>query len=332
MDKKKLDKIKKACDDYSSFFEDCLDHELIRICTEYELDNAFITSFKKYNVSKENYPEQWFNINIMQYTAGKIFTKNGQFNKYFKKSYLSNLNLEEKNKLTFFKNNPWIYSLCSIKKKLNNNLFIMYDYSRNREFILQSQGVSELERKGAILYLLLLYFNGECYQTCSTIHYYKGLQPYDFEYFSQLLSPSYERGDDYTYIIEKNQVAFYLLDNCANVPFIKTGKDEIVLCGSIWECDLIDTEDYKDECSVTEKKDILYYSLKKYDTPPHFARFFYNKKRSEMYIYAHTLTGYKKVIDLLSNNFDLDYEPDYYCNLQIATVAENIMKKHFPPQ
>lgn len=101
MTKDELNKIKSACDDFSNFFRNCLDHEMMKICREYELDKSFLMILKKYKSSKREIQEEWVNYNIMQFATTKVFTQNGNFDKFFKNSYLNTLKPEEKEKLFF---------------------------------------------------------------------------------------------------------------------------------------------------------------------------------------------------------------------------------------
>ena len=300
---------------------------MMKICREYELDKSFLIILKKYKSIKREIREEWVNYNIMQYATTKVFTQNGNFDKFFKNSYLSILKPEEKEKLLFFKENKWFYSVFEIKERLEENLFLISDIAKKKTMLLESNSVAELDRRGARFFMALLYYNKECYQTSGIIHYYKGFIPEDFEYFSKMMEPSYENNNDFSGIIERHPVPFYMLDYCSDVPLAISGKDQIGMFGSIWEIDPIESKDFKDECDILEKDDVICFQIKNWYVPPSFTQFFYYKRKREIYVTSCTLKGYKKAIDVLNKFFDLDYEPEYSCSMNMMLMTKEILRK-----
>ncbi len=267
----------------------------------------------------------------MQFAATRVFTKYGSFEKYIKGYMVNHLNDDDRQKLLFLKNNKWFYSVFEIREKLDNNFFKIFDFAKNTILLLQSEGVAELNKSGAKLFMTLLYNNSACYQTFGLIHFYKGLTGNDFKYFSKLLSSEYDNNNDYSDIIEKNPVPFYLLYLCANVPMVMSKGEEMGMYGSIYITDIIEKKDFEKECIIEERDNISLFKIKKLDTHPHFSKFYYNKKNNELCVTSLTLSGYEKAIELLNVFFDLDYKPQYSCTLNMRLEARDILNKDFPP-
>lgn len=330
MNKADLKEIDKTCEYFHKIIVDCIDLELHRIIKDYNFDKKFMESLKKNNFQSFNLPEKWFGYNIMQYTAGKVFGKNGRQNKYLGNDYTAKLRDEEKEVLNFFKNDRWFYSVFSIDSSLSNDYHYVINHINNEKLLLKSESVSNLKRKGANLFFSLFFYNGKCYQTYGTIHHYKSILPSDFEYFVKLFHKDYKAGNDYSLIIENNPVLFYLLDISSNIPTIVSRDNEIGMYGSIWECDPIDPNEFVNECIIDKIKNIYQFSIKEWDIPPHFAKFYFNENTSEMFLHASTLKGYKKIIDVLNKVFDLDYEPEWQVSMNAYVSIERITNRIFP--
>lgn len=328
-----IEKCEKICKEYSDLFSKILDPIVHKTIEFHNFSGSFAASLKKYSKVYKNIHEIWAQHAIVQYAMNKIFTKSGNFSKYLKNSFINQLDTNDKNKILFFKNNPWRYSFFTVSEVLENNFFVIYDYATQKEIVLKSKSVSNLLRSGNNLFFVILFNNGECFQTAGAIHAYNGLLPSDFNYFCKLINSDYEIGDDFSEIVEKNIMKFLMLDYYSQIPKIvsTTGDSSVEWFGAIWECDEIEPNDFKDECSITQKGDIFLFRVNNNSSTSYFSKIYYNQKKQELCIVSDAEIGYKNAIDVLSKIYDVDYEPEYHCSVIMLTAGMQILNKNFPP-
>jgi len=245
--KKKInyDKLNSICDDFEGFIP-FLEEEV----TPYYLKKKKVVDSIMHELSY--YPEseepeilkRMFMV-LNQYIYAYVFSNPEEIKKVLKNPYFSKIDRFEKDKINYFVDNPCYYTIFDIKEIYDEDYYLIHDYIKNKDYLLKSDSIINLIRIDAVIFIQLVFFNGECLQTIGPYYYSKSFIPDDFFYLFSLLDDNYEKGNEITNVIINNFVYYklFLIQDVPKMKFLKleetpkkilvlnlfTGNDKIIL-------------------------------------------------------------------------------------------------------
>lgn len=228
MDKKKLQKIINACDNYSDNFT-----EIETIVMEYGPKNSKQGKIVKELVSLEHnpenpYPKGWFLLQATTYLMSRIFTRPTVIGKFLKK-YSGRLTHEAIDMLHYWQEVPYIWSVFTIIEEQAENLFLVMDMLTLDELLIYSPGLKDMQRRPESrkkAYLSILFHNTQCWQSTGIIHYYS-LSSDDFEFFCKGIDEKIYDTAGLAGVIDNNFIDFFELDSLSNLPKIMHGNESV---------------------------------------------------------------------------------------------------------
>jgi len=288
--------------------------------------NSFMR--KKRSLSGE-LPERWHNMSSSQAAAGKVFCYPARLRKFLHGSR-DLLNAEQKQLLQEYIEEPWTYCAGFLKEALENDFYVLVDTENGEEMLLYSPAIQNLYRSGARMYLMLLFFNGQCWQTFGPIHYYRGFQPYDFHYFAKQLSPQLYQANGLSATIANNPAAFMLLDVGTENPPFAHGDSILQICAHELSVQSFDPQRYRKHFEIEAKDDVLRCTLTGADNPLKNAAVFFDGGRKKLTVRATRIDLYHRIRDILLRDFPLPEEPYWLASMNMYVVTSKILGKEIP--
>lgn len=291
--------------------------------------SAYNRLLRKKSALVEKFPERWLGMTASQVAAGQVFTHPKRTRKYLH-NFRDELRPEEVALLQYFIQEPWFYSVLILEDILEMDFFTVVDVENRDRYLLYSQSVREVSRTGARLYLTLLFYNGECYQTFGPLHYYRGFQPYDFEYFAKLLSPLFYLENGLSATIANNPTPFLLLDVSTETPPV-AHKDKLVqICSQEFPLADFDAQRYSKDFEIESKHAVVRCKLKGEDNPFRSAAAFYDGTKKKLFVRATQLDLYRKIRDILAENIPLPEDPYWFASMNMKMTANEVLDKDIP--
>ena len=109
------------------------------------------------------------------------------------------------------------------------NFYTMHDVFTGESFLLYSKGVTQiLKEKPVILWLNLVGFNGQCWQSFGPIYAYQSFDPDDIFFFATELNTAIESEEDLLKDVERNPVPNMMLFIHLQLPLTAHKKDDLV--------------------------------------------------------------------------------------------------------
>ena len=290
---------------------------------------SFNRLMRKKRKSAEKLPESWHEMAVSQVAAGQVFLHPRRTRKFLR-NYRDELGPEERSLLQHFIREPWFYAVLALEDTLEMGFFTVVDAETRDKLLLYSPAVQDISRTGAKLYLTLLFHNGECYQTFGPLHYHRGFQAYDFEYFAKQLSPLFYVENGLSATIANNPAAFLLLDTWTEFPHF-VFRDEIVqICSDEISLDDFDPQKYSKDFDIDTKQEIVQCRLKGHDSPLRTAAVYYDRSKKKLFVQATSLELYRKIHSVLAEDFVLSEEPHWLASFNMNLAARQILDKEMP--
>jgi hypothetical protein len=268
--------------------------------------------------------EDWHILTSNQFAAGKIFGSPTRLTKFLKQNRQF-LTPEEKDIIRFFVDNPWFYSLFSVEKVIEKNFLRIYDYCKNRSFLLFSPGVFRMHREGKKIFLCLLLNSGECYQTYGLINYFQGFNVRDIRCFAGFTSFHFKNTGDLSLAISYNPVPFFLLYRYAEIPVVVHNNEPVIFCGHSLKVDDFQPENYSTVFNIKEKNGIFKCTTGKNKSSFNFANVYYDSKKRILMLHASGLERYRFLVNKLSKSYDIPDEPSWHVSALMSAALKDIL-------
>ena len=290
---------------------------------------AYNSYMRKKRLLTDKLPEDWHDMTASQVAAGQIFLYPNRIRKFLH-NHRDMLRAEEAALLQHFVQEPWFYAAFILKDVLELDFFTVVDVETGNELLLHSPAVREIYRRGARLYLTLLFHNGECYQTFGPLHYYRGFQPYDFEYFAKQLSPLFYGENGLSATIATNPAPFLLLDTSTEHPPI-AHRDKIVqICCHELSLNDFNPERYSDKLDIDTKGEIIRCRLKGEPNPFLSASIFYDSKKRKLFARATRIELYQETRGILAGDIEIPEQPYWFASMNMYIAVREILDKDIP--
>jgi hypothetical protein len=291
--------------------------------------SSFNNRMRKKRKLTENFPENWQGMTISQVAAGQVFVYPWRARKLLR-TFRENLRIEQRSLIQHFIEKPWLYGVHLLKEELEMGFFTVTDVATADELLLYSPGVRNIFRTGTRLFLILLFYNGDCYQTFGPIHYYRGFQPYDFDYFAKHLTPQFYRENGLSSTIANDPAAFLLLDGWTETPPIGHRDELVQICSDETSQDSFDPQLYAKDFDIDRKESVVRCKLKGADTPFRSASVYYDERSKKLLVHATGLELYQEVRNILMKDITLPERPYWLATMNMNMAVQSILGKDVP--
>lgn len=323
--------IRKICDQASELTHSAIDAFLIYYAAQQDkLAKEAERQIEKYkHVTREQDP-QWVTFMKVQYIAHRVFQNNGLISKYLKHSALKDLTADEMNYLRQQATTPWRFCFSEIVDNPQEDFYKMEDILSDETFLLYSPGTKDiLKRSNKTLWFNLIYFNGTCWQTFGPINGYNNFSADDIFFFATEINPELETEADIIKHIEINPIPYMLLFSGSELPSIGHKNQLILLNHADYNMPLSAAQEkLKENFKIDTIGHITRYRLKRWDSFPHFATFYYDSPKKWLHLKAMTNKGFAKLTEKMKAvGIPVLNEPDISVTPTMLSTAEDILNK-----
>lgn len=291
--------------------------------------SSFKSLIRKKREWAEKLPERWHTLTESQVAAGQVFIHPRRIRKFLR-NFRDELGAEQVELLQHFMRNPWSYKVLVLEEAYEKEFFRVLDAETRNSLLIYSPAVSEISRSGARLYLTLLFHNGECYQTFGPLHYYRGFQPHDLEYFAKLLNPQFYRENGLSATIAFNPTPFLLLDTWTEFPAVAHKDAAVTICSDEVSLEDFDPQRYSEKLDINTKKEIIQCRLQGEDSPLRTGTVYYDKSKKRLFVRATNLDLYRKIRSIVAGDFLISEDPYWLASFNMYAAAKKILDKDIP--
>lgn len=272
--------------------------------------------------------EKYFRFLEAEFIAHRIFRKDGYIKKYLNHSEVKKLPADQYKFLQLISERPWRYSVAAIEDSPADNFFEMADIN-GENYLLYSPGVQKtLSDHNPQLWLALIAFNGECWETFGLIIPFVGFNVDDLLYFGGEVNNNVYDEDGLLEEMEKNPFPFFMLLAFSVSPIIVgKGKQEIRYNVSKDGVEWTVPSKLKD-FKIEWNKDVYKLSLKKFEEMPDSAIAYYDEDKKIFLRSAMTEKGFEALTEALVNvRPGLDTVSDISVSIAMERAAEKILQR-----
>ncbi|WP_336517025.1 hypothetical protein [Pollutibacter soli] len=283
----------------------------------------------KFKHITSQFPDAFKNQCKTQYIIHKVFKEGGLIKKYLNHSAVKKLDKDEQDYLRLMSSKPWRFCFGVINKNPAPDFYEMEDVFTGEEFLLYSRSVKKvIEENNPILWLNLIGFNGECWETYGPIAGYSSFEPDDIFFFASELDHSIEDDDDLLDDLENNPVPYMMLFFGSRYPLTIQSEYEQVLQQGVFPASGFDIEKLKQDFMIEHKETVFNLKHEALSLPPHYAEVFLDENLKIILVSAMTDYGFIELTGLLQKHgFDASTEPDIRVHLPMLALTEDILNK-----
>lgn len=294
-----------------------------------KLDREFEDRIERFRSTAKKLPSSWLGSAKAQYITHRIFKKGGLIH-----TYLPNQDLQARDarELSFLKQMsalPWRFSFSVINSNPAPDFYDMEDVFTGETYLLYSPGVSRtLSELPAMLWFIMIAFNGSCGITYGPIIGFQSFGPDDIFFYATELNKSIESDEDLMEDIEKNPVPYMMLISGSTHPLVVHREHEVILVKGEAPLDGFDFDALKTDFRIEFESSIFKLSHKTLAEFPHFAEAYIDEEGGTLHAYAMTGYGYQELVRCLNGyGFNLSEEPDIRIHVPLLNVMQNLLKK-----
>lgn len=271
------------------------------------------------------------NIRFLQaeFICHRIFRKSGYIHKYLQLPVVKNLGKPAQDFLLQQSMHPWKYTFAFIAAQPAPDFFEMEDGFTGEKFLLYSPGMqASLSDYHPRLWLLLVAFNGQCWQSYGLIIPFKSYTIDDLFFFATEVNPRITSPESLMTEIEENPFPFFMLVANCSVPVGVSHGYELMYCASTDFPESFSAENLKNDFIIKWNKGICQLKCKAMGNFPHFAMAYYHEKKRELFRIALTEHGFEALSQsLIRAGFDLDTISDIAVTPGMLMATRNILRR-----
>lgn len=326
MKREEIKKVIKACENMSSLLLDLMIKVLnwaiekeIFTTLEIELDD-----YRDIIEDIEAMPEELYSALLNQLVVGQIFANPSNLQEYLNQcgDFLSR---EEKKIIRHFLENPWFYSLFSVEEVIGPNFFRVFDYSKNRSFLLVDSTVQRLLGKGANLFLCFLFDNGACHQSRGAKTYFQGFTVNDIKFFANYASPFYKKDGDLSRAIYHNPVPYLLLYKYSQLPAQTFEGKPIEYCYHTINVTQFEPAKYSNLFDFQEKEEVVMCTSKEGNEDGNLKKVFFDKKNGSLHVHTMGINIYHSIVKLFEGKYDFPLDPFWRASPLMGMALADIL-------
>lgn len=320
--------IRKTCKHNKPINARVIDEFLIYLAAGRKNKNAEKVMEKRFDafrhITKE-FDIEWVNRLKAQYLAHLIFKEGGDLKALLGHPLIKRLSKDDISHLEVLSETPWRFSFSRQIDNPAEDFYLMFDVLTFEQYLLYSPGITRVnQEQNTSLFLNLIGFNGDCWETYGPIVAYKSFNLYDILFFGSQLNPDIEDEEDLIESIENNPVPYMMLLSGANYPYTFNKNDLIIYGFSEYDIDSIDSEKLKKDFKSEYAEGVYRFTLKYWGGNPHFAQAFYDENEQIILLTASTLRGFEALVNKL-NSYGYSFDPMPFlmtCPVMLITAKE----------
>ncbi|MBI9097910.1 MAG: hypothetical protein JEY91_05510, partial [Spirochaetaceae bacterium] len=192
---------------------------------KYKLDKSFKKNHGHYMDQYEGFPENYQSMMVASWMFSRVILDPvllGKFSRNEKESLFPIHN----EYLKFWKENPPIWSLFSILKKKDDDIFEIKDQLTGKIMLIHSRGLANMEPDKPIISALMPMKEG-FWLSYGIFHQYKSCQPYHLLDLIRFMDYQLYDEEDLTSFIHKHYARFFQIDHTMESPPVFNKKDLI---------------------------------------------------------------------------------------------------------
>ena len=275
-----------------------VDDWLIHYAAEKDkLEKLFKQRLKPYSNSAAKLSESNLGMLISQFMAHCIFKEGGLIKKYLNQSQVKLLRPEEYGFLEYQAVNPWRFCFSVIVDEPAKDFYTMEDVFTAKRFLLYSPGtgVTMRERGQVLLWLNLIAFNGQCWQTFGPVVGYNSFDQDDIFFFATEVSTS--TSDERTLLehMEKDPLPYMMLITGAAFPMTFHKNEEIVYSLGVHQAVNLPMEGIEKAFEVEYAQGIYQLTQIGWGEFPYYNTAYYNEKENELLLQSMTDIGFRNL-------------------------------------
>lgn len=322
--------IQKVCEASSYLLEKTFDEFLMYYAADVAgLEKYMNKRMKPYRKIIRQDLAQYEGLLKAQFIATMVFKEGGVLRKLLNHSRVKNLALDELSYLEFQLEHPWRYSFARIEEELGHDFYRMSDTITGATYLLYSPGITRtIHDDGRLvnLWMLLLTFNGKCYQTQGVIVGLASFTASDMLFLATELQPDISEVAQVYEIVDRNPFPFLMLMKYANIPPLKQGDDLANYHVADDAIASFSTEAFGEDAIVEWNEKVYRIWIPELSDSIHIVRVYYDELEGLLMRFSATRTGWEKTRQwLATHGISVKQEPDYMVTPIMAEALEKIM-------
>ena len=316
------EKAEHQCARFSAFISEVEPLVFSWITAKTKLEKDWNKYIKNHKDISEKMPESWENFVKAQCAFSAVFCfqitlrKIGSALSQIGKSHLAEL-------LHGFEEKPWYYALFTIKKKLENDFYLIINKFNGEERILKSPSLGSYQQEPGMFFFALLFDNGICLQVYGIISYFVSFTLADLRLLAECSVKGRSIKENISDLIAQNPLPFVYLTCYGAYPPIKHNKDIVLTCISGIVLDYAAPPPMPDEYLVYRNNTIIVYS----DTEQDIFRqidVIFDFSEDKILVFAKSLQCYAETVQKLSGYIKLPARPQQVLNPLTLTLAKEL--------
>lgn len=275
-------------------------------------------------------PPGWMDFLPTTVLTYECFKKNGLFTRRPELEREACVSLQAKFLCKAFHEKPWKYSYCRITKKVRSQFFEMTDILDGEKFELYSNSVDNYlnEFGKSVLFGVLCFWNGHCWQTYSNLSYFISFQDLDILSFARAIDPSCADKADVYRILDKNLLPFLALFCYAQVPHTTHQKQPLEFIQTTCTCSELPLEAMAKDFNISKVQGVYHLALIPYPDRLLVAEAFWSPKKKELVVEASTLEMQIKLQRAFHKyKIQIPADPDFEMGITMKVAIHSILQK-----
>lgn len=319
--------IKLHCRKTSQISADVVDQFLIYYAAQREkLEREMDGKLLRYHGAGERISESARGYLKAEYIAFKIFKTGGYVSKYLNHVAIKNLPVEQYELLTLYAQTPWRLSFSFILNNPAPDFFEVEDIFSGEVYLLHSPSIQKTPDFENRTWLMLLGYNGKCWQAYGLNIGFKSFLADDIYFFATEINPAIEGPEMLMKEVERNPFPFFFLLSYSEMPTIVSRGHELRMYVSTDEQNTFESSSWKSSFTLKQKNNVLQLKLKRMGEFPHYAVAYYDEKEKQLIRTSMTEKGFDKLTQALTQTgMDLPTEATISVAAGMVTAAKEIL-------
>jgi hypothetical protein len=322
--------IKKVCEASSYLLEKTFDEFLMYYAADVAgLEKYMNKRMKPYRRIIHRELVRYEGLLKAQFIATMVFKEGGILRKLLNHSRVKNLAPDELSYLEFQLEHPWRYSFARVEEELGHDFYRMLDTITGATYLLYSPGITRTIRDdGRVvnLWMLMITFNGKCYQTQGVIAGLSSFTPGDMLFLATELQPDITETSQVYEVVERNPFPFMALLKYANTPILEQGDDIVSYHLADDELASFSPDIFGGATRMEWNEKVYRIWIPGLSDSMHLVRVYYDELEGLLMRFSATRTGWDLAREWLAGfGISLKGEPDYTVSPVMAMAFEDII-------
>jgi len=230
-----------------------------------------------------------------QYITFEIFKEDGLIHKYLNHAAVKNLAKTDYDILKEASRFPYKYVFVDVLESPAPDFYKVQNVFTDEVMLVYSPGMTH-DVKRAGMFFLLVYNNGQCYQTFGPMGGFMGFDADDVHCYATEWEPDLQSDLELSAYIQKNPLKFSALLAYSNLPFTAHKEHVVVETITFADAGKLNQQKLKKYFTNENIGGLSRYTHKKYGEFPHFATLYHDLPEEELVLVAMTEKGHEELV------------------------------------